>query len=142
MTWYQKIIEHLSTGPHFIGLLLYISGAITMTLVQVRNGYDFKVGLKGKNGLWEAPEITVYLWLWLFPHFVMSITFLDFRPPDMVYYFMGAILLFALTGRWGIEYVLTRGKTEITSVKQKTEIQQTITQQQNDGSNQSEATSG
>jgi len=116
----DDFIANLTPG-HFEGMMLYIFGSVTITFVLVRNHGDFKMGLKGINKLWEAPEITIYLWLWIFPHFVMSITFLQFNPPDMMYYFMGAILLFALSGRAGLEFIFNRfggGKTVSTEIKQ------------------------
>jgi len=102
----QDLLDHLSKD-HPEGLILYISGSITITTIQIINRLEFKKGLKGKNELWESPEIILYLFCWIFPHVLMVDQFLQMKLSTEGWFFMGVLLLFGLTGRWGLEWLAT-----------------------------------
>lgn len=118
MIWYQRILDHLLQGPHFIGFTIWLIMTLLQEVLFFVNRENVIKGLKGKNGMWEAPELFVWVLLRLIPQFVMWVTLLGFRPPEWIYWLVGAGLLFSLTGRWGLEYILTRipgsfSKTEV-----------------------------
>lgn len=102
----KDFLDHfLNSKDHLEGLFLYIFGAITVTIIQIRNEKQFIEGLKGKNKQFEAPEIILYIFCWLFPHMIMADQFLQFHLSIEGWYFMGILLLFGLTGRWGLEWL-------------------------------------
>jgi hypothetical protein len=83
-------------------VLFYILNSFLIIMVLIRNKEAFKKGLEGANGLWEAPEAVLYIWMWMFPFSVNAVLFLTLDPPDMFWYFMLFCLLFALAGKEGI----------------------------------------
>lgn len=101
----ESVITHVISVPPE-GMLLYVCGAITVTWVQIANKAEVQRGLKGENGLWEAPEWIIYLFTWLFPHMVMADQFLGLKASDFAWWFMLGLLLFALTGRFGLQWLL------------------------------------
>lgn len=108
--------DHI-TPDHFEGMMLYIFGAISVTLVHLRNGSEWRTGLKGINGHWESPEVCIYLFSWIFPHMIMADQFLGLKASDFAWYFMLGLLAFALTGRFGLEWLLAfkSGASKVTS---------------------------
>lgn len=101
----ESAIKHLmSVTPE--GMVLYVCGAVTMTWVQLHWKNEVVRGLKGENGLWEAPEWIIYLFTWLFPHMVMADQFLGLKASDFAWWFMIGLLMFALTGRFGLQWLL------------------------------------
>lgn len=89
-----------------VGLFLYIMGTITVTIIEIFFFKEFTKGLKGENGEFETPEIIIYLFIWLFPHFLMADAFLSKPLSGYGYMFLGALLLFGLAGRWGLEWLI------------------------------------
>lgn len=104
-TFFSDFFGHLM-AEHPEHVLFYIINTAMMILVIARNKESFKKGLEGDNGLWEAPEIVTYIWLWMFPQSINAVLFLDLHPPDMFWYFMLLCLFFALAGREGITMLL------------------------------------
>lgn len=104
MKFIDNIIEHVITHPE--GMLLYAAGATTFTAIQIYFRSEIVRGLKGKNGEWESPEWTVYLFCWLFPHVIMADQFLNMELSTEGWFFMAALLLFAIAGRFGLEWLL------------------------------------
>lgn len=101
----ESAVTHLLTiTPE--GMILYVCGAISITWVHLYHKKDVVKGLKGQNGLWEAPEWIIYQFTWLFPHMVMADQFLGLHASDFAWWFMLGLLLFALTGRFGLEWLL------------------------------------
>jgi hypothetical protein len=97
----HDFVEHV-IKEHPEHVLFYILNSILIIIVLVENRKAFKRGLEGANGLWEAPEAVLYIWMWMFPFSINGVLFLDLRPPDMFWYFMLFCLLFALAGKEGI----------------------------------------
>lgn len=95
-------IEHLAK-EHLENLVFYFISSLVMIILMIRNDAQIKSGLKGDNGLFEAPEVVIYLWVWLFPQVILSVLFLKFEPQEWFWLFMGICLLFALAGRDGIQ---------------------------------------
>lgn len=94
------------------GMLLFVCGTFVMTLLHIVYRKQFVEGLKGDNHLWESPEILTYLITWLLPEFLMADAWLGLRLSDAGYLILGEIVLFALMGRLGLEYMLSlRGRT-------------------------------
>lgn len=104
MKFFDTLIEHVITHPE--GMLLYSAGAITFTWIQIYFREEVVRGLKGINREWESPEWTVYLFCWLFPHVIMADLFLDMQLSTEGWFFMCALLLFAIAGRFGLEWLL------------------------------------
>lgn len=126
----KNIIDHILQGPHFLGLLCYIGGAISITWVHIYFKEQVVDGLKGENKKWEAPEWIVYLASWIFPHMLMSSGFLEMKFPIEAWLFMGALVLFGLTGRWGLEWLLAVKNGTV--IKQETKIEKTTEIRNND----------
>jgi len=111
------------------GMLLFVCGTFVMTVLHLVYRKQFVEGLKGENHLWESPEILTYLITWLLPEFLMADAWLGLRLSDAGYLILGEIVLFALMGRLGLEYMLSlRGRT---ITEKKIEIKQTDTKKEN-----------
>jgi hypothetical protein len=121
--FFTALFTH-AAQEHPEGIVLYTFGAITITIVHLVHRKEFVTGLKGKNGLFEAPEICIYLFTWLFPHMIMADQFVSLHPSNFAWYFMAILLLFGLTGRFGLEWLLAiknGGKIEDLEDKDKKE---------------------
>lgn len=105
MKFLIDLFNHLLSA-HPDGIILYIGGSATLTWVQIAYRAEVTKGLKGTNGLWEAPEWIIYLFSWFFPHMIMADQFLGLKASESAWLFMSALLLFALTGRFGLEWLL------------------------------------
>jgi uncharacterized membrane protein len=110
------------------GMLLFVCGTIVMTILHIMHGKAFVKGLKGENMLWESPEILTYLITWLLPEFLMADAWLGLKLSDAGYLILGEIVLFALMGRLGLEYMMslkgrkfTENKIEVTHKETKNE---------------------
>lgn len=102
----QKFVTDFFKQADPVGLLLYTMGTITVTTIQLVNRKEFIRGLKGDNGRFDSPEIVIYLFIWIFPHFLMADAWLSLKLSTEGYLFLTAMLLFTLTGRWGLEWLL------------------------------------
>lgn len=122
------------------GMLLFVCGTFVMTALQLIYRKQFVEGLKGDNRLWESPEILTYLITWLLPEFLMADAWLGLRLSDAGYLILGEIVLFALMGRLGLEYMLSLKGRVIT--EKKVEITQTDTTTKAKASDTKEDTSG
>lgn len=111
------------------GMLLFVCGTVVITTLHIIHWKHFIVGLKGENGLWESPEILTYLITWLLPEFLMADAWLGLKLSDAGYLILGEIVLFALMGRLGLEYMMTKRGTTFT--EKKIEITQTDTKKEN-----------
>lgn len=106
MKYLQDLLDHFfNSKDHLEGLFLYVCGSVTVTIVHIRNEKVFIEGLKGENKLFEAPEVILYLFCWIFPHVLMIDQFLQLKLSIEGWYFMGVLLLFGLTGRWGLQWL-------------------------------------
>jgi hypothetical protein len=122
----QSAFEHLiNDNPE--GVLFYLISSIVMMTLMIKNDSEFRKGLRGSNTLFEAPEIVVYIWTWLFPQVILAVLFLRYEPQEWFWLFMGICLLFALAGRDGIQMLFNwRGSKTTIIEKQSTESSQTI----------------
>lgn len=94
------------------GMLLFAFGSVIITLLHILHGKSFVIGLKGENKMWESPEILTYFVTWLLPEFLMADAWLGLRLSDAGYIILGELVLFALMGRLGLEYMMSlRGRT-------------------------------
>lgn len=101
----NKLMQQFFAEQSFTGMLCYIFGSISMLYVDIRNQKEVTNGLKGTNGLWDAPEWIAYKASWVFPHMLMASGFLKMEFPTYAWMLMGGLILFALTGRWGLEWL-------------------------------------
>lgn len=110
------------------GMLLFVCGTAVINIIHIVHGKAFVHGLKGENKMWESPEILTYLVTWLLPEFLMADAWLGLRLSDAGYIILGELVLFALMGRLGLEYMMSlKGKT---FTEKKTEITQTETKKE------------
>jgi uncharacterized membrane protein len=94
------------------GMFLFACGTAVMTILHILHGNGFVKGLKGANLMWESPEILTYFITWLLPEFLMADAWLGLRLSDAGYLILGEIVLFALMGRLGLEYMMSlKGRT-------------------------------
>ena len=122
---WERLIDALEKAitTNAQGMLLFVCGTIVMTALHIFHGKSFVLGLKGDNHLWESPEILTYLITWLLPEFLMADAWLGLKLSDAGYLILGEIVLFALMGGLGLEYMMSlRGRT---ITEKKTEITQT-----------------
>lgn len=127
---WERLIDALEKAitTNAQGMLLFVCGTIVMTGLHIIHGKQFVKGLKGENGLWESPEILTYLITWLLPEFLMADAWLGLKLSDAGYLILGEIVLFALMGRLGLEYMMNMRGRVIT--EKKIEIKQTDTKQE------------
>ncbi len=128
--FFIESFEHL-LKEHPEGVFFYMIGSTIMTVVIIIHRKSFRRGLEGHNGMWEAPEIVTYLWIWMFPQSILAVLFLELSPPDMFWYFMLFCLLFALAGRSGIE-MLFNWRGNKTTVIEKESSKEIITNENKD----------
>jgi hypothetical protein len=112
---------------HPEGVLFYMLGSLIITIVLLKNRERFRKGLEGSNGQWEAPEIVVYLWIWMFPQCILAVLFLELTPPDWFWFFMLGCLLFALAGRTGIEMLFNWRGNKTTIIEKESSSKEKIT---------------
>lgn len=97
----DQFVQHvLQEHPEHV--LFYLIGSSVMTVILVINYKEFADGFKGRDGRWQISEIVIYLWTWMFTQSVLGVLFLDLKPPDYFWIFMGCCLLFGLAGKDGI----------------------------------------
>ena len=124
---WQRLIDALEKAitQNAQGMLLFICGTIVITALHLIHDKAFVHGLKDENQLWESPEILTYLITWLLPEFLMADAWLGLRLSDAGYLILGEIVLFALMGRLGLEYMMSLKGRKFS--EQKIEITQTET---------------
>lgn len=100
------------------GLLFWIIGSLLFTVVMLVNNKELKAGLKGTNGLWEAPEFCLYICFWLFPQMIMLDGCCGIRFSDFAWYTLWVLMMYGFTGRWGLEWIirLKNSVTQTTSI--------------------------
>lgn len=127
----ESAIQHLLSVPAE-GMILYVFGALTMTWVQLYHRKEVIVGLKGENGLWEGPEWVLYVCTWLFPHAMMADLFLGLKAAtDWPWWLLIALLMYGLTGRFGLQWLLAM-KSGSSKVEQEstTIVNKTVTKEE------------
>lgn len=97
------------------GFILYLTGMFYYAYLHCKHDKEMVKGLKGDNGLWEAPEAVVYYWLQAFPFILFADAFLGLILSDGMMIVFTLILLFAIMGRAGVEMMLA-WKTKITGI--------------------------
>lgn len=89
---------------YFLGILYYL-------YLHKKHDGDIIRGLKGENGLWEAPELVIYYWLQSFPFILFGDAFLGLKLSEGMLWIFILILFFAIMGRAGLELILSfKGK--------------------------------
>jgi len=113
---FDKFVSYLTPG-HLEGLMLFLISTAIMTGVHIKFLNEWRDGLKGVNGLWEGPEILLYICFWLLSPMILADIFLQLKASDIVWYIFMACIFFGLTGRWGLEWLLAfkGGASQVTS---------------------------
>lgn len=122
----DKFVTYLTPG-HFEGIVLFLWSCLVMSVVQIYYAKEWTRGLRGTNGLWEAPEILIYIIVWLLSPVIFAAVFLQLPIPDMVWYTLWTIIGFALFGKWGLEWLLAfrSGASQVTSTTTEKRIEKT-----------------
>lgn len=127
---WQRLIEALERAitTNAQGMLLFVVGSLIMTLLHLFFNKQIVTGFKGENQLWEPPEWMTYIVTWMLPEFLMADAWLGLRLSDAGYIILGELVLFALMGRLGLEYMMSlKGRT----ISEKTiKIEQTDTKKE------------
>jgi hypothetical protein len=102
---------------HPEGMFLYTGGVITITVINLVYRKEWDRGAKGKNLLWDMPEQMFVIYVrWVLPNmFVASYSLPQVvTVKDSLLVFGSGFALYALTGRWGLEWLerLRTGKNE------------------------------
>jgi hypothetical protein len=129
---WQRLIEALERAitTNAQGMLLFVVGSLIMTLLHLIFNKQIVTGFKGDNGRWEPPEWMTYIVTWMLPEFLMADAWLGLRLSDAGYIILGELVLFALAGRLGLEYLMNmRGRT-VNESKQTIEVTKKETTQE------------
>lgn len=109
---------------HPEGMFLYTGGTLTIIVINLHYKKVWDDGAKGTNGMWDLPEILAVLFgRWLLPQMVLaSYTLPEVAiVPEYAWWVTAFIIFFALTGRWGLEWLGTiKGTTVIKKEKHET----------------------
>lgn len=125
----HHVFEHLAK-EHLENLFFYFLSSIVMIAIMIKNDASFRNGLHGTNGLFEAPEIVTYIWVWLFPQVILAVLFLKYEPQEWFWLFMGICLLFALAGRDGIQMLFNWRGSKTTIIEKETSSEKTTKSEQ------------
>lgn len=98
-------IADLFTSSFIASTLLFLLNVGVFYLFAKRNGSDIVKDLKGKNGHWEPPEVLVIIWIIVFPPMAIADYVFGMVASNGIITIMNTILLFALAGKVGLEYV-------------------------------------
>jgi len=122
----KELIANISPGQ-FEGILLYVIGALSSTIVKLHYRKNWSKGLMGANMTWESPEVLLVILFVFFDHIIMAHVFLKFEISDSVLWFLAGLFLYGFTGRWGLEWLASiRGTTIIKTTSE------TITKKEDD----------
>lgn len=127
---WERLIDALEKAitTNAQGMLLFVCGTAVMTSLHLIFNKQIITGFKGENKMWEPPEWMTYIVTWMLPEFLMADAWLGLRLSDAGYIILGELVLFALAGRLGLEYLMNmRGRT----ISEKTiKIEQTDTKKE------------
>lgn len=101
----SELLKQLET-LRLDGLTLYMAGCLYYMYLHRKHDNEFAKGLKGENGLFEAPEQVIYYWLQAFPFILFGDAFLGLVMSDSMTWIFILILFFAIMGRAGLELIL------------------------------------
>ncbi len=123
----QQLLSSITPGQ-FEGVLLYVIGAISSTIVKLHYRKPWSRGLMGTNMTWESPEVLLVILFIFFDHLIMAHVFLKFHISDSVLWFMAGLFLYGFTGRWGLEWIASlKGGGTTTIINKSSASEETIT---------------
>ncbi len=96
------------SNAEVIGLFLFLLMNFTLIGALVMFRKDIVAGLKGKDVLFEMPEVIVFIYLYVFPSiFIAACTVPSIVKIDIMgWMFMMLVVLFGLAGRFGLNFLL------------------------------------
>lgn len=122
------------TPDHSIGLLLYMSGTITILLFDVFYIKKIIEDIRGIDG-WVSPEVVKILFILIFPHIIMADAWLGLGPSVEGWLFITIIAIFTIADRWGLMWLSSfKSRTSIAK-ETKIETNETITTKVADSNN-------
>ncbi len=100
------------------GMFLYTGGLITIIIINLIYKKVWDEGSIGTNKLWDMPEQMFVIFVrWIIPNMVIAAYCLPkvVSVTDSLLVFASGIALYALTGRWGLEWLerFKNGRVEI-----------------------------
>ena len=122
----HHLFEHIFK-EHPEKIFFYFVSSVVMITIIVKNDKEIRTGLRGHNALLEAPEIVTYIWTYLFPQVILGVMFLELNPPEYLWWFMLFCLLFALSGREGIQMLFNWRGNKTTVIEKETSSEKTVT---------------
>lgn len=105
----KSFVEYFLTIPDHVrvdGLVLYFIGILFYSYLHLKHDREFATGLKGENGMWEAPEFATYYAIKSFPFILFGDAFLGFHLSTGMLTLYSLLIMFAIMGRAGVELVL------------------------------------
>lgn len=126
---WDELIKAIAANPQ--GMVLFLMGSTVITLLHLIYHKEVVRGFKGVNGLFEPPEWTLYWFSWICPFILIGASCEVMHPPDMVWYFLGFMLIYGLMGNKGIEMILAwrgGGSSSITKTESSESKETTTTQ--------------
>ena len=123
----DELVKNITPGQ-FEGVMLYVLGAISSTIVKLHFRKDWSIGMKGDNGRWESPEIMLTILFIIIDHLFMADAFLGKVMSDGAWLGIGFLFLYGFTGRWGLEWLSTIKGTTI--IKTSKEERTTVTEKE------------
>lgn len=98
------------------GMFLYTGGVITITIINVIYKKVWDEGSIGTNKLWDMPEQMFVIYVrWIIPNMMVAAYCLPsvVSVSDALMVFASGFALYALTGRWGLEWLSTMKGTTV-----------------------------
>lgn len=124
----ESFVQHLSDFKNAEGMLLYLFGAFSSTVVKLHYRKQWETGMKGANGLWEAPEIMLTILFIITDHLFMADAFLGLEMSFYGWIGFGLLMLYGFTGRWGLEWLASIKGVKSTVQETKIEVKETKTE--------------
>lgn len=88
-----------------VGTVMYAVALGFLLVLSLRNRTTIWRALIGDNKKLDLPEVVVLMWLVIFPVISLADPLLGLAASEKVWWGLDLVLLFALTGRVGLELV-------------------------------------
>ena len=111
------------------GMFLYTGGTITLIFLNLHYKQVWDEGARGSNGIWDLPEVLSVLFArWFLPQMLLASYTLPLVAivPEFAWWVVSGIIFFALTGRWGLEWL---GTIKGTTIIKKESSETTLTKE-------------
>jgi len=112
INYFNEFIEFLTSlfVNYPEGMFLYTGGVLTVTVINIVYKKVWDEGSIGSNKLWDMPEQMFVIYVrWVIPNMLIAAYCLPkvVSVTDALLVFASGFALYALTGRWGLEWLGT-----------------------------------